>query len=336
MIMFWIAAALLSAGAGALVLRGAFAPRAAAGEDAALSVHRRQLAEIDELAERGVLAETERKAARAEAGRRLLAAADTAAAPTAAKGDARTILLALAAGAPLLAAVLYVTVAGAPGRADQPFEARVAEWKSHPDDLDWSQKLAIASLESQRHPGDVAALKQLAIANLFVGDAASAEAAARRIVGAAPNDPEGFTLLAAAFARETGQVTPGAKQALARAAALVSTLPPGDPMRERIAGQSQGVYAMAAEAAAQQGPQQPSAGDGSGMTPEMIRGMVERLAARLKANPDDAQGWVMLVRAYGVIGEFGKRDEALAQARQRYAGRTDILAALDKAKEGGQ
>jgi cytochrome c-type biogenesis protein CcmH len=335
MIMFWIAAALLSAGAGALMLRGAFAPRPAAGEDAALSVHRRQLAEIDELAERGVLAESERKSARAEAGRRLLAAADTAAAPVAAKGDARPVLLALAAGAPLLAAVLYLTVTGAPGKADQPFEARVADWKSHPDDLDWSQKLAIASLESQRHPGDVAALKQLAIANLFVGDAPSAEAAARRIVAAAPDDPEGFTLLAAAFARETGAVTPDAKQALARAAALVSALPPGDPMRDRIAGQSQGVYAMAAEAAAQQGPQQ-QAGGGSGMTPEMIRGMVERLAARLKANPDDAQGWVMLVRAYGVIGEFGKRDAALTEARQRYAGRADILAALDKAKEGGQ
>jgi cytochrome c-type biogenesis protein CcmH len=337
MIMFWIAAALLSAGAGALVIRGAVAPRSPTGENAALAVHRRQLAEIDDLAERGLLADGERKAARAEAGRRLLNAVDDAARPVQVGSDARPILLALAAGAPLLAAVLYATVAGAPGKADQPFAARVEAWKSHPDDLDWSQKLAIASLETQRHPGDVPALKQLAIANLFVGDAPSAEAAARRILLAAPNDPEGYTLLAAAFARESAAVTPAVKQALARAQALVEALPADDPSRERVAGQTQGVYSMAAEAAgAAQGPMQQAQAGGGGMTPDMIRTMVDRLAARLKGNPDDAQGWVMLVRAYGVIGEFGKRDAALAEARARYAGRADILTALDKAKEGGQ
>ena len=341
MIIFWIAAALLSAGAGALVLRGAVAARPAAGGDAALAVHRRQLAEIDDLAERGLLAEGEHKAARAEAGRRLLDAADADAAADpavdagSAKGDHRLLMLALAAGAPLVAAALYIFAAGAPGTPDQPFAARVAAWKAHPGDLDWNQKLAIASLAAQEDPKDVGALKQLALANLFVGDAASAESAARRIVAAAPNDPEGYTLLAAAFARETGQVTPGAKQAMDRANTLVAGLPSGDPLRERIAGQTKGVYAMAAEAAGQAPPQQQQAGDG-GMSPEAIRGMVERLAERLKGNPDDPQGWVMLVRAYGVIGEFSKRDETLASARARYAGKPDILAELAKAKDAAQ
>ena len=43
------------------------------------------------------------------------------------------------------------------------------------------------------------------------------------------------------------------------------------------------------------------------MSPEdqadMIRSMVERLAARLEAEPDDPDGWLMLARSYQVLGE---------------------------------
>jgi len=38
----------------------------------------------------------------------------------------------------------------------------------------------------------------------------------------------------------------------------------------------------------------------------MIRSMVERLAGRLKENPDDLEGWVRLERAYQVLGETEK------------------------------
>lgn len=47
---------------------------------------------------------------------------------------------------------------------------------------------------------------------------------------------------------------------------------------------------------------------------EMIRGMVERLAQRLKDNPDDAEGWRMLARSYEVLGQADKAKEALAKA----------------------
>lgn len=47
---------------------------------------------------------------------------------------------------------------------------------------------------------------------------------------------------------------------------------------------------------------------------EMIRGMVERLAARLKDNPDDAEGWRMLARSYEVLGQADKAEEARAKA----------------------
>ncbi|HEX7760678.1 MAG TPA: c-type cytochrome biogenesis protein CcmI, partial [Caulobacteraceae bacterium] len=63
----------------------------------------------------------------------------------------------------------------------------------------------------------------------------------------------------------------------------------------------------------------------------MIHQMVDGLAARLKTNPDDPQGWVRLVRAYTVLGETGKRDAALAEARRRYAARPDVLSQLNAA-----
>src|SRR4051794_1436771 len=39
--------------------------------------------------------------------------------------------------------------------------------------------------------------------------------------------------------------------------------------------------------------------DGHSITMEQIQAMAEKLAARLKDKPDDAQGWAMLGRSYG-------------------------------------
>jgi cytochrome c-type biogenesis protein CcmH len=54
------------------------------------------------------------------------------------------------------------------------------------------------------------------------------------------------------------------------------------------------------------------------MTPEqrqaMIRGMVERLAARLEQNPGDAAGWQRLAHAYDVLGEADKAKAARTRA----------------------
>jgi len=46
----------------------------------------------------------------------------------------------------------------------------------------------------------------------------------------------------------------------------------------------------------------------------MIRGMVERLALRLQANPNDRDGWRRLARAYEVLGETEKAKDARARA----------------------
>ena len=65
MIWLWIAAALVSAGLAALIVHRAARARGRrpAGENPALAVYRRQLAEIDDLADRGLLAEAERRGA---------------------------------------------------------------------------------------------------------------------------------------------------------------------------------------------------------------------------------------------------------------------------------
>lgn len=329
MIIFWIAAALLSAGAGALMLQGAVRRGPALAEDPAVAVHRRQLAEIDQLAERGLLSETDHRAARAEAARRMLDAAEAAHPGHPVKSSGRLALLIVAAAAPLIAAGLYATVAGAPGTPDQPFLARVAAWKTGGAELGWPERVAVATVESQRAPKDPTLLKQLAVTQLFADDPVSAEAVVRRALAVSPKDPEVFTLLAASLTRQARQVTPQAAAALEQAQRLAEALPPGDPTRVRIDGQIRAVASMGAEG----GRQAQAQPDGGQVTPARIRQMVEGLAARLKANPDDPKGWVMLVKAYSVMGETASRDAALAEARRRYAGDKAMLDQLEQAKD---
>ena len=72
------------------------------------------------------------------------------------------------------------------------------------------------------------------------------------------------------------------------------------------------------QAAAAPGPSAEDMRAAQNMSPEerqkMIRSMVQRLADRLKDNPDDYQGWMRLGRAYQVLGEADKSKEAFARA----------------------
>jgi cytochrome c-type biogenesis protein CcmH len=52
----------------------------------------------------------------------------------------------------------------------------------------------------------------------------------------------------------------------------------------------------------------------------MIRGMVDRLAARLSKDRSDVDGWVRLVRSYRVLNEPAKSRAAAAEAQQALAG----------------
>jgi cytochrome c-type biogenesis protein CcmH len=51
----------------------------------------------------------------------------------------------------------------------------------------------------------------------------------------------------------------------------------------------------------------------------MIRGMVERLAAKLEADPADIDGWLKLMRSYAVLGDAGAAKAAYARAQAVFA-----------------
>lgn len=72
---------------------------------------------------------------------------------------------------------------------------------------------------------------------------------------------------------------------------------------------------------------QPDPGEGPhGMSAQQFETLVDRLAARLKDNPEDAEGWVMLGRSYAVLGRFGDSSEAYAKAVARVPNDAQVLA----------
>lgn len=65
---------------------------------------------------------------------------------------------------------------------------------------------------------------------------------------------------------------------------------------------------------------------GHSVTPEQIAQMVERLAEKLKQQPDDVQGWVMLAKSYGAIGRFEQAAQAYARVAKLSPEDAGILA----------
>ena len=63
----------------------------------------------------------------------------------------------------------------------------------------------------------------------------------------------------------------------------------------------------------------------------MIYAMVDRLAARLKQDGSDVEGWVRLVRSYKVLGEGEKARAATADAQRALAGDPDKMLKLGAA-----
>jgi cytochrome c-type biogenesis protein CcmH len=57
-----------------------------------------------------------------------------------------------------------------------------------------------------------------------------------------------------------------------------------------------------------------TAGPGHPITSAQIESMIEKLAARLKANPDDVDGWAMLGRSYAMVGKHELAAPALKRA----------------------
>lgn len=389
MLEFWIAATLLSAIAAALVVFRAVRLARRPAVDPTVDVYRRQLGEIDELADRGLLAEAERKAARAEAARRLLSAADQAKTGPEAGSPSQAVrlsVIAAAVAAPLAAIAIYL-ILGSPGLPDQPFAGRLKAWRgaSDPTQLTPSELAAVLSEVVKSRPGDVEGRLLLARAQAAAGDLPSATQTLRSTSRVAPNNADVWQMLGEALVQQAqGQETPGAVAAFRKAVALnpadgsahyhlgraqimngdlnggltewralEAHLPAGDAaqaLQAQIdATQKAGRLVETSAADQQQAQTAPAAGPSDSQvqaaeqaqataTPAdrraFIQSMVAQMAAKLKADPHNLQGWSLLIRSYGVLGEADKQAQAQAQARALFKGDAAAQKTIDDAASG--
>jgi cytochrome c-type biogenesis protein CcmH len=58
-------------------------------------------------------------------------------------------------------------------------------------------------------------------------------------------------------------------------------------------------------------------GNPGALSVQQLDTLVERLAARLRANPDDADGWALLGRSYAALGRYAESADAYAKAAVR-------------------
>lgn len=56
--------------------------------------------------------------------------------------------------------------------------------------------------------------------------------------------------------------------------------------------------------------------------------MVEKLAQKMKENPSDSEGWIMLARSYKVLKRYPEAVEALRKARNLMGEQAEILLQL--------
>ncbi len=61
----------------------------------------------------------------------------------------------------------------------------------------------------------------------------------------------------------------------------------------------------------------------------MINNMVDGLAAKLQANPDNLEGWVKLIRSRVVLKDVARAKDDLSMARKAFAGKPDKLGQIE-------
>lgn len=62
----------------------------------------------------------------------------------------------------------------------------------------------------------------------------------------------------------------------------------------------------------------------------MVRGMVDGLATRLKAQPDDLEGWLMLIRSYAVLQLVPEAEGAVQDAKLAFQGNVEDLQEIER------
>jgi len=334
-----------------------------AGTD--IAVYRDQLEEIARDRAAGLIGEAEAEAARVEVSRRLIAAADAAQSQSAAgpggtfrrRAAAVTILLAL----PAIAATVYLAL-GSPQLPGEPLAERAAmPLQQRPLDS------LVAQVEEHldKNPEDGRGWEVVGPVYMRLGrfeDAVKARRNSLRINGA--NADREADLAETLMATANGVVTDEAKSAFERALSH-------DPKHPKarfylgVAAHQDGHNDIAAaiwremlndarpdspwggmvrealariDAPAPPGPSAEDVAAAGQMKPEdrdaMVRGMVDRLAERLKRDGSDVEGWLRLVRAYTVLGDRERALSAIADARRALGQDADKLRRVDElAKE---
>jgi cytochrome c-type biogenesis protein CcmH len=337
-----------------------------------LAVYRAQLAELAREHEVGRLGATEHEAARLEVQRRMLAAAPEAPAAPPAPPAARWAVAVSVLAVPALAAVLYLP-RGNPDMPDFPL-AQVAAQRAaetaeitrmlgmlrtrlattapgSPERLQGLVLLANTLRATGDLAGSVAPLRE-ALAIRFDPEAAinlaealtlgsegrvpeEARALLARAVAVSPGDARGEFYLGLAE-RQAGETA----AALSRWQRLAAATPPDAPwlplLRQRIA-EAEGAAGVAPGGVGP-APDDPAAAAIAALPADqqnaMIRGMVDRLRARLETTPADGEGWLRLARAERVLGNKGAALVALEKAEALLPGDARVVAERRALAEG--
>lgn len=338
-----------------------FGARRAAGsrlEDSAsarIAIYRDQLAEIDADLARGTIDAGDAASHRTEVARRLLAA--SASQDVAQNVGRRWFMPVPALLVPLFALAIYARV-GAPGMPDLPQAERLAQAEKsndlealvykverhlaqHPDDVTgWD--VVLPSYQAMGRFGDAAqAYRRLIVlkgpsaelyANLaemlmFSGNGlmpAEGAAAAREALKLDPKHSK------ARYYEALGLVQDGkAAEALARFETLLAEAPPDAPWRDAVVKQ---IAELKVAGTKPSGPSQEQVDAAGSMSAadqqEMIRSMVDGLAAKLEADPKNLEGWLRLIRARVVLKEADIAKAALQKARSTFDGDQGALGEL--------
>lgn len=349
MLTLWIAAILVMAAATGLIVLYSRKPVAVVA-DPAQTLYLRQLSENDALAERGLMSPEEYALAKAEAGRRALKEVHEEPETGATKASTVTVILALAVVG-VLALGVYLFV-GKPGFADQPYKRRLESWKElvtpqGVGDLQPTQLAALLRERVKETPNDPELLRFLAQMEARAGDPLTAARTLERSLEIDPNSSEAWGRLGEMRSViAEGKITPPAREALQKAVAL----DPKAVVPRYLLGQGEIDAGRRAEGIALWRSVLPDVGAqeraviereiaqaeggpslaGKAVDPA-IQAMVDRLAAKLQEDPDDAAGWARLVRSYKVLGETEKLQAALTEARTRFKDRPQDLSAIEAA-----
>ncbi|NVN86991.1 MAG: c-type cytochrome biogenesis protein CcmI [Rhodopseudomonas sp.] len=355
----WFVFAMMTAAAAFAVLwplsRGLRAQR----EGSEANVYKDQLAEVERDAASGLIEPPEASAARVEISRRLIASADAERAPptSSRKGLRRAVAVLALLGLPAMAVALYLPL-GSPQLADAPLAQRA---KAPTTAQPLENLVAQVEAHLEKNPADGRGWSVLAPVLAKLGRFDDAARAYRNAIAYSGDSAERRADLGEILTMAAGGViTADAKAEFERALALNA-----DEVKSRyfmgLAAEQDGrakdaasIWRAMLEKAPADAPWRPMlqaalARVGGAKVPAlpddkvaaakdmtatdrdaMIRGMVDRLATRLKQNGDDVEGWLRLVRAYMVLGDADKAKGALAQARQAVGGNADTLRRLNE------